>query len=121
MPAWRPRFAPKESTSAPPARATSAVRSVEPSSTTSTSTSGSSRPISSSTAGRLSSSFHAGTKTSVSAIDLSGVPLDEREHAAPGVVGGLRELLLAAVEEAVRGAVVDDDLVLDARGLEGAL
>ena len=44
-------------------RATSAVRSVDPSSTTSTSASGSSARSASSTAGRLSSSFHAGMKT----------------------------------------------------------
>ena len=41
---------------------------------------------------------------------------DERERPPPGVVGRLGELLLLAVEEAVRGAVVDDDLVLDACG-----
>src|SRR5262245_2996195 len=67
MPAMRPRFAPKESTSAPAARATSAVRSVEPSSTTSTSTSGSSPCSSRSASGRLASSFQAGMKTTVSA------------------------------------------------------
>ena len=40
---------------------------------------------------------------------------DELERAAPGVVGVGLELLLLAVEEAVRCAVVADDLVLDAR------
>src|SRR5581483_11573361 len=44
----------------------------------------------------------------------SGVGVDEREHAPPRVLGRLRELLLLAVEEAVRGARVRDDLVLDA-------
>ena len=41
--------------------------------------------------------------------------VDERERAAPRVLGRVRELRLLAVEEAVRRAVVDDDLVLDAR------
>jgi len=67
IPTRRPRFWPNESTSAPAARAASAVPSVEPSSTTSTSASGSSCRSSSSTAGRFSSSFHAGMKTTVSA------------------------------------------------------
>ena len=41
--------------------------------------------------------------------------LEEREHAVPRVlrVGG--ELLVLAVEEAVWGAVVDHELVLDSR------
>ena len=41
---------------------------------------------------------------------------DEGERALPRVGRGVRELLLLAVEEAVRRAVVRDDLVLDARG-----
>ena len=41
--------------------------------------------------------------------------LDEREHSRPGILGGGGELLLLAVEEAVRRAFVGDDLVLDAR------
>ena len=57
-------FSPKDSTAAP-SRATSAVRSVEPSSTTSTSVPGSATRSSASTAGRLSSSFSAGMKTMV--------------------------------------------------------
>ena len=44
----------------------------------------------------------------------SRVLRDELERSLPGVVGRLRELLLLAIEEAVRRAVVDDDLVLDA-------
>src|ERR1043166_319167 len=44
--------------------------------------------------------------------------LDEREDAVPGVLGGVREVFLAAVEEAVRRAVVGDDLVLDSRLLK---
>src|SRR6185437_16575713 len=51
--------------------------------------------------------------------------VDELERAAPGVVGVRLELLLLAVEEAVRSAVVLDDLVLDAgagqRGVEGSV
>ena len=43
-----------------------------------------------------------------------GVSLDELEHAPPGVVRRVGVLLELAVEEAVRGAVVGDDLVLDA-------
>ena len=39
---------------------------------------------------------------------------DERERAPPGVVRRVGELGLLAIEEAVRRAVVDDDLVLDA-------
>src|SRR5947199_1835389 len=67
MPIRRPRLTPSESTSAPCSRATLAVRSVEPSSTTSTSTSGKRTWRASSTAGRFASSFHAGMKTTVSA------------------------------------------------------
>src|SRR4029077_12049946 len=48
----------------------------------------------------------------------STVRVDERERAAPRVLGRVRELLLLAVEEAVRCAVVDDDLMLDARSGE---
>src|SRR5262245_47001258 len=68
MPTGSPRFDPSPSTSAPCSRATSAVPSVEPSSTTRTSASGSSACRSSSTAGRFSSSFQAGMKTTVSFI-----------------------------------------------------
>ncbi len=39
---------------------------------------------------------------------------DERQRSLPGIVGRLGEVLLLAVEEAVRRTVVDDDLVLDA-------
>src|SRR5260221_14567520 len=42
------------------------------------------------------------------------MPLDEGEDMCPGVVGVSREVLLAPVEEAVRRAVVRDQLVLDA-------
>ena len=45
--------------------------------------------------------------------------LDEVERSPPGIVGRLGELVLLAVEEAVRRALVGDDLVLDAGGLEG--
>src|SRR5581483_4339846 len=41
---------------------------------------------------------------------------DEVERPLPGVVGGALELLLLAVEEAVRRAFVLDELVLDAGG-----
>ena len=41
--------------------------------------------------------------------------VDEREHAPPRVVGRIGEVGLLAIEEAVRRAVVDDDLVLDVR------
>src|SRR5262245_4818622 len=44
--------------------------------------------------------------------------LDKCEDALPGVLGGLGVLLLLAVEEAVRRALIGDELVLDARGLE---
>src|SRR5206468_6079680 len=67
MAARRPRFAPKLTTSAPPVRAASTVPSVEPSSITSTSASGSSPCSSANTAGRFSASFQAGMKTTVSA------------------------------------------------------
>src|SRR5437667_1171548 len=43
-----------------------------------------------------------------------GVRVDEVEDAAPRVVGVSREVLVAAVEERVRGAFVRDDFVLDA-------
>src|SRR5581483_3039214 len=45
----------------------------------------------------------------------SSVRVDEGERPRPRVVGGVLELLLLAVEEAVRRAVVGDDLVLDVR------
>src|SRR5437763_2378528 len=52
-----------------------------------------------------------------------GVSGDELENAAPGVLRRLRVLLVAPVEEAVRRALVRDQLVLDAglreRALEG--
>src|SRR6187200_1565267 len=51
----------------------------------------------------------------------AAVLLDEGECAIPGVGGRVRELLELAVEEAVRSAVVDRDLVLDARLVESAL
>src|SRR3954463_14960941 len=72
MPARRPRFSPNETTSAPPRRATSAVLSVDPSSTTSTSTWGSASRASASTPGSELSSFQAGMNTTVSlrVIDL---------------------------------------------------
>src|SRR6266542_6876105 len=54
-----------------------------------------------------------------------GIAPDEGEHSGPGVLGCLRVLLLAAVEEAVRSALVGHELVLDARGpkrlLEGGV
>ena len=40
--------------------------------------------------------------------------VDERQRPPPGIVRGSGERLLLAVEEAVRRAVVGDDLVLDA-------
>src|SRR5215211_2301967 len=52
----------------------------------------------------------------------SSPAFDELEHASPRVVGRVGELLLLAVEEAVRRALVGDELVLDAgllqRGVE---
>src|SRR3712207_8319073 len=54
----------------------------------------------------------SGVNDGSGASDIA-VALDEREHAAPGLVRGLRELLLLAVEEAVRRAGVRHDLVLD--------
>ncbi len=48
----------------------------------------------------------------------SGVVGHESEHAVPRILGLGRELLLLAVEEAVRRAVVDHDLVVDACGCE---
>src|SRR5437588_160411 len=47
--------------------------------------------------------------------------LEEGERPAPGVVRGVCELLLLAVEEAVRGAGVDDELVIDAGVGQGRL
>src|SRR4051812_20167801 len=43
---------------------------------------------------------------------------EERDHAAPGVLAGLRVLLEGAVEERVRRARVDRDVVLDARRVQ---
>src|SRR5215213_1563306 len=51
----------------------------------------------------------------------SALALEEREHAAPRVLAGLGVLLEAAVEERVRRAGVDDDLVLHAGGGERVL
>src|SRR4051794_13316194 len=65
MPSRRPRFSPKDTTSAPAARATAAVPSVEPSSTTSRSAPGSDSCASPSTDGSEPSSFQAGANTSV--------------------------------------------------------
>ena len=45
--------------------------------------------------------------------------VDELDDARPGEVGGRLVLGLLAVEEAVRGALVGDDRVLDARFREG--
>ena len=47
--------------------------------------------------------------------------VDEADDARPGVVRCGLVLGLPAVEEAVRGALVGDQLVLDAGGCEGAL
>src|SRR5918995_5175448 len=68
MPCRRPWFSGKLTTCAPPARATAAVSSVDPSSITSRSASGSSRPASSSSAGSDAASFQAGMNTTVSRI-----------------------------------------------------
>ena len=52
------------------------------------------------------------------------MPLDEGKNPAPRIGRGVGELLLLPIEEAVRGAVVNHDLVLDTglreRLLEGA-
>ena len=55
-------------------------------------------------------------RSSAKTSDSGSVLLDEREHTLPCVGRRLGVLLVAAVEEAVRRAVVDDELVLDARG-----
>src|SRR3569833_2335918 len=82
MPTRRPLLPPSDSTSAPCSRATSAVRSVEPSSTTRTSASGSRSCSASRTDGRLSSSFHAGMKTAVSLDSASDRSLPGQGEAA---------------------------------------
>src|SRR3954471_21728980 len=66
MAARRPRLRSKLSTSAPWLRATAAVSSVDPSSTTSTSTPGTCSAMSWKTLGRFSASFQAGMKMMVS-------------------------------------------------------
>src|SRR5919204_6558902 len=53
--------------------------------------------------------------------DLVRVPVYEGEDAAPRVLRGLGVLLVLSIEEAVRRAVVRDDLVLDACALERVL
>src|SRR2546421_5066670 len=124
MPAGRPRLAPNEITSEPYSRAISAVRSVEPSSTTRTSASGSPSPNSVSTAGRLSSSFQAGRKTSVSLRPGTGArvapapdpvaslhPLHNADHVALGI----RELAQRDLAHDVLGA--HDPLAAEALGL----
>ena len=45
--------------------------------------------------------------------------LDEVRHSGPGVIGLRLELVLLAVEKAVRGVRLDGDLVLDARAGQG--
>src|SRR5689334_7251980 len=70
MPARRPRFSPNETTIAPASRAMAAVASVEPSSITSTSATGSTVASSASTSRMFCSSFHAGMKTTVSLREL---------------------------------------------------
>ena len=69
--------------------AISAVRSVDPSSTTSTSAAGRPSASSSSTAGRLSSSFQAGMKTIVSGIAsiVGALARLQAEHCASGARG----------------------------------
>src|SRR5438876_11548738 len=52
---------------------------------------------------------------------MSRVLLDEREDAIPGVLRRLCELLLLAIEEAVRSTLVRDELVLDARLRQGPI
>src|SRR4051794_6431076 len=53
-------------------------------------------------------------KARSSSCASSAIAVDERKGAAPRVLGGVRELLLLTVEEAVRRARVGHDLVLDA-------
>ena len=48
----------------------------------------------------------------------AAITVDEREHACPRIRRGVGVLLVAAVEEAVRRALVGDDLVLDTCGSE---
>ncbi len=47
------------------------------------------------------------------------LPVQEREHASPGVGADRLLTVLMGVEEAVRGPGVGDDLVGDAGGAEG--
>src|SRR6187402_511954 len=106
MPFGSPRLTPKETTSAPPARATSAVASVDPSSITRTSASGSAPRASSSTPGSERSSFQAGMKTSVPAmspgeldLELGAALLDLELDLDVDLVGDLQaEVHAAAVE-----------------------
>src|SRR5437870_322638 len=44
-----------------------------------------------------------------------GMGLEKGEHAGPGIGGGVDEIVVLAVEEAVRSAFVGDDGVLDTR------
>src|SRR5919106_5725648 len=117
MPARSPRFSPNESTSAPCARATAAVPSVEPSSTTSTSASGSTARSSSSTADRFVSSFQAGMKTSVPATSGGVEPLLRRLEPLGddrlGRVGGARDDRVGLV----LGLEVREDVVGERAGV----
>src|SRR5215217_6240169 len=50
-----------------------------------------------------------------------GMALEKGEHPLPGILGGLRELVLPTVEEAVGRTVVRRDLVLDAGRRQGVV
>src|SRR5688572_19971487 len=123
MAARRPRFSGNESTVAPPSRAIAAVSSVEPSSMTRTSASGSSPRSSSSTAGRLSSSFQAGTKTIVSLRGSTRARLPAgrpRCALAPGSglhAGGYGILGHPPGATGITSAFFDDRLLREAREL----
>src|SRR5262245_55246105 len=68
--------------------------------------------------GRLA---HGAGRTRRSGARSVGVSVEEREDALPRVGRGVGELLVLSVEETVRCAVENDDLVLDAGVRQGAL
>src|SRR5262245_3415030 len=110
MPARSPRFSPNETTSAPPLRATLAVASVEPSSMTSRSASGSASRASASTPGSELSSFQAGMKTIVPGTA-------PRPYASARSAPGRRDRVLALRDERLDVGGGRRQAVVDARGL----
>src|SRR5262245_47652776 len=91
MPVWRapptPRFTGSVITLAPASRATWRVRSRDPSSMTTTSSPGASRPSSASVRGRHASSLWAGTTTSA----RTSAPFHGGESAGPARAHGARQ------------------------------